>query len=78
MQKMDVCESCKNEGTMCGEDLCADCYWDRDAEIKKTLRKNPVWVFQRAYSAAIAFYGVSREQAVIMASMAVQNMIKNG
>lgn len=74
---MELCENCKNDEAMCdGEKLCADCYWDKDAEIKKTLRKNPVWVFQRAYSAAIAFYGVSHEQAIIMAGMAVKNMIK--
>lgn len=71
---MNTCEDCKNEGTMCGEKLCADCYWDKDAEIKKTLRKNPVWVFQRAYSAAIVLYGLSHEQAITLAGLAVKKL----
>ena len=71
---MAECENCKIDGTMCGEKLCADCYWDKDAEIKKTLRTNPVWVFQRAYSAAIVLYGVSHEKAIELAGLAIQNM----
>jgi hypothetical protein len=56
------------------EKLCADCYWDKDAEIKKQLRMNPVWIFQRAYSAAIVIYGLSHEKAVELAGLAVKNM----
>ena len=71
---MANCVECKQDDHMPGETLCADCYWDKDAEIKKTLRMNPVWVFQRAYSAAIVIYGVSHEKAIELAGLAIQNM----
>jgi hypothetical protein len=74
---MEMCENCKEVERMCEEKYCADCFWDKDAEIKKTRRKNPVWVFRQAYSAAIVLFNVSHNEAMIMASLAVSNM-KNG
>ena len=71
---MELCENCKEVERMCEEKYCADCFWDKDAEIKKTLRKNPVWIFRRAYSAAMILYGLSQKEAIIMASLAVSNM----
>jgi len=73
---MADCENCKIETTMCGEKYCADCFWDKDAEIKKTRRKNPIWVFRQAYTAAIVLFNVSHKEAIVMASLAVSNMGK--
>jgi hypothetical protein len=32
-------------------DLCADCFWDIDAEMKRMRRQDPGWRYSRVYSA---------------------------
>ena len=54
--EMDTCECtvCGDSGaTACMDDMCADCYWDADAERKKAVRSDPVWRFNRLCSYAM-------------------------
>jgi hypothetical protein len=53
------------------ESMCADCYWDADSERKRILRSQPKWVFGRAYSSAIQLLGKTHEEAVVLATQAV-------
>lgn len=52
-----------NEFTEEGEHLCADCFWDMDAEMKHERRADPTWVAGRAYSAAKVLLGKTEEEA---------------
>ena len=67
---MDTCEctECGEFGATEGMDyMCADCYWDADAERKKALRNDPVWRFNRMCSFAVTCMDMDREKAVTYA-----------
>ena len=73
-----VCSHCEEApATMPNEfaedrgDLCADCFWDLDADMKRRRRADPAWRYNRAYSAAIVLFGKSEEEAHAMAATAV-------
>lgn len=51
-------------------DLCADCFWEEDAKRKRERRASPEWQYQAAYSAGIAIFGKSHEEAHKIASAA--------
>jgi hypothetical protein len=54
---------CPNEFTDEGERLCADCYWDFDAEAKRKRRAHPSWRYSRVYSACLVLLNQTEEQA---------------
>ena len=72
---MPICTKCKVTCPVYfpGERICADCYWDEDAERKFKRRNDPQWVFNRAYSAAIQLLGKTSEEAIQIATAVVEN-----
>lgn len=52
-------------------DLCADCYWEIDADRKRKRRADPVWRYNRVYSFALTCLGLSEEKACELAASAV-------
>lgn len=70
---METCKRCDQDGVM-SEQLCADCFWDEDAERKHQIRTNPKWVFERAYSFATTVLGKSHEEAYQVGILAVKAM----
>lgn len=78
-----ICSHCHDSpATMPNEfsdeegDLCADCYWDIDAQIKRERRADPSWRASRVYSTAKVLLGKSEEEARAMAMAAVAEMKK--
>ena len=57
-------------------DLCADCYWEIDAEEKRKRRADPAWRYNRVYSFAVTCLGLSEEKAREMAAAAVEEANK--
>ena len=63
-----ICVDCGNDGASLGMDsLCADCYWDADAERKKAQRADPVWRFNRICSFAMTCMNMDQTAAVTFA-----------
>ena len=63
-----TCVSCGNDDASWGMDnMCADCYWDADAERKKARRADPVWRFHRIVSFAIVCMNMDEAAAVAYA-----------
>ncbi len=44
-------------------DLCADCFWDLDAEMKQKKRSDPGWRYGRVYSACKVLLNLSEAEA---------------
>ena len=63
-----------NEFTDEGDRLCADCYWDLDAETKHKRRTDPEWRYGRVYSACKALLNMSEEEALAAAKVEVEEM----
>jgi hypothetical protein len=63
-----------NEFTDEGERLCADCYWDFDAEAKRKRRSDPEWSYYRIISACKLLLNMSDEEACAKANQEVQKM----
>ncbi len=63
------CVSCgSDEPVSAGMDnMCADCYWDRDSERKQAQRADPVWRFNRICSFAVECMGLNKMEAVAFA-----------
>lgn len=77
-QEPHLC-GCGEEATMPNDmndngDLCADCFWDLDAALKRERRADPEWRYGRAFSAAKVLLGKSDEEAHLAAAAAVKNM----
>lgn len=72
---MPICINCKYDFIKLfpEEKVCVDCYWDMDAERKSKLRNNPKWVFNRAYSSAVALLGKTHEEALVTARLTVEH-----
>lgn len=71
---MAICKKCKFEclGYFPGEKICADCYWDEDAERKSKQRNEPKWVFDRIYSASVQLLGKTPQEAIQIATSEVE------
>lgn len=63
-----------NEFTDEGERLCADCYWDLDAEEKHKRRIDPEWRFHRIYSSCVSILNMTEEEAKKKAYEEVEKM----
>lgn len=63
-----------NEFTDEGERLCADCYWDLDAEEKHKRRIDPEWRYHRIYSSCITLLNMTKEEAKKRAYEEVEKM----
>ena len=68
-------EPCSDCGAEDGYDsmggLCADCFWEEDARLKRERRANPHWRFSRAYSTGITLLNMSTEQAILLGAKSV-------
>jgi len=61
----DVCELCEiSDATI--DTLCAECFWEEDAKLKRERRSDPRWIFHRRYSALIELEHKSPEEAIFM------------
>lgn len=54
--------------------ICADCFWEKDAELKRKRRADPIWRANRAYSAAKVLLGLNLTEALAVAANSVANM----
>lgn len=57
------------------DDLCTECYWNHDQDLKKARRASPEWRFQRAYSWAITCLNMNETDAVEYALKSVDKLI---
>jgi hypothetical protein len=55
-------------------DLCADCFWDLDAEMKRMKRQDPGWRYSRVYSACKVLLNMGEAEARIKAKEEVLKM----
>ena len=62
----ELCEICKDSNATM-DTLCADCFWEEDARLKREHRSNPIWILQRRYSALIQLEHKTPEEAWILA-----------
>jgi hypothetical protein len=63
-----TCVVCAGDSACDGMDnMCADCYWNADAEFKKARRSDPVWRYNRICSFAITCMGMDTKSAVAYA-----------
>lgn len=62
------CVDCgADDATAAMDNLCADCYWDRDYQRKKERRADPVWRFNRIVSFAMTCMNKDEASAVAYA-----------
>jgi len=57
------------------ERICADCFWDLDADLKAKRRANPEWRYGRAFSAAKVLFNKTDEEAHAIAAASVASMV---
>ena len=57
------------------DDLCTECYWNHDQDLKKKRRANPEWRFKRAFSFAITCLGMKEEEALLYALKSVDKLL---
>ena len=69
---MTTCAHCNESTRLMVEDVCADCYWEEDSKRKRAIRSSPVWLFQRAYSAAVQVMGKTHDEALIIATQSLE------
>lgn len=71
---MPMCRKCKFicTGYFPGQRICADCYWDEDAERKEKLLNESRWTFNKLYSGRIQLLNKTSEEGVHTASSEVK------
>ncbi len=62
------CVDCgSDDATTDMDNLCADCYWERDYQRKKARRADPVWRFNRIVSFAMTCMNMDNANAIAYA-----------
>ena len=61
----ELCELCKDSDATVF-DRCADCFWEEDSQLKRKRRLDPLWLFQRRYSALIQIENKTPDEAWIL------------
>ncbi len=80
-EERGICVHCKevpatmtNDLTDDDGDLCADCFWDLDAEMKQKQRSDPGWRYSRVYSTCKELLNLSEAEAREKARESVMQM----
>jgi hypothetical protein len=81
-EEPELCPKCQTDpATMPNEfddeceRICADCFWDLDADLKARRRADPEWRYGRAYSAAKVLLNKTDEEAHAVAAAAVAGRV---
>ena len=67
------CEQCGDP--ILADNLCTECYWNHDHDIKKARRTNIEWRFQRSHSWAVTCLNMKEEMAVNYALKSVDKLL---